>query len=151
MKCPFCSSGVNRVVDKRGVVSSGEIRRRRECLKCDKRFTTYEKMAGLGLTVIKKDGRKQAFDREKLKLGILKALEKRPGLEKVEELVEKIERKLRKKGCGEVQSRNIGLLVLGELKRLDSVAYVRFASVYRQFKRPEDFTRELNILEGLKK
>ena len=146
MQCPFCSSSITRVVDKRAVVSSGEIRRRRECLKCARRFTTYERLAGIELLVIKKDGRKEMFDRQKLKAGIAKALEKRPSIDKTEDLVDKVEKKFRKKGVSEVSSRSIGKAVLSELKRLDMIAYLRFASVYRQFENPEDFARELNVL-----
>ncbi|MDO8498902.1 MAG: transcriptional regulator NrdR [bacterium] len=146
MKCPFCGSLLNRVVDKRSVSLSGEIRRRRECLKCQRRFTTYEKMGALGLVVLKKDGRREPFLRDKLKKGLLKALEKRPAVNKIDDLAERIERKLRKRGNQEVSSKMIGQIVLSELKRLDSIAYLRFASVYRQFERPEDFAREVSSL-----
>ncbi|RJP46390.1 MAG: transcriptional repressor NrdR [Armatimonadetes bacterium] len=146
MKCPFCGSSIHQVIDKRAVETLGEIRRRRECLKCVKRFTTYERVAILELVVIKRDGRREPFVKEKLWAGIVKALEKRPGSEKVEEVVEKIERKLRKKGLKEIASKMIGQLVLVELKKLDTVAYLRFASVYRQFEHPEDFVKELQGL-----
>lgn len=148
MRCPYCSSSISKVVDKRPVASLGEIRRRRECLKCSRRFTTYEKIANLELVVIKKDGRKEPFARDKLLNGVVKALEKRPALDQAEDLVGRIERRLRRKGCREIGSKVIGQAVLSELKRLDSVAYLRFASVYRQFKQPEDFARELNFLSG---
>lgn len=143
MKCPFCSNLSNRVVDKRSVLSTGEIRRRRECLHCHGRFTTYERLSNLQFLVIKKDGHKEPFNREKLKNGILKALEKRPALSKSDELVSKIERKIWKKGISEVTSQYIGEVVLFELKKIDSVAYLRFASVYRQFQNPDDFAKEL--------
>lgn len=146
MKCPFCESFLTRVVDKRFVISLGEIRRRRECLKCAKRFTTYERVAERLFFVIKKDGRKEPFSREKLLAGILKALEKRPGAERAEMLASKIERKFRLKGKREVTSKVIGKAVLSELKKLDMVAYLRFASVYRQFENPEDFTKEVSSL-----
>lgn len=146
MKCPFCNSTSTRVVDKRSVAGIGEIRRRRECLKCLRRFTTYERLAHLELVVIKKDGRREVFDREKVRNGIVRALEKRPGIEKVDELADKIERKFRRKGALEVPSRIIGQAVLSELKKLDMVAYLRFASVYRHFDNPEDFAKELNSL-----
>lgn len=144
MTCPFCGSSQNKVVDKRSVAHSGEIRRRRECLKCAKRFTTYERIASLELVVIKRDGRREPFLREKVRNGIVKALEKRPAENKIDELVEKIERRLRKKGQKEISSKLIGQLVLGELKKLDEVAYLRFASVYRNFKQAEDFAKELS-------
>lgn len=146
MKCPFCSSLVNRVVDKRAVCGTGEIRRRRECLKCSKRFTTYERLANLEITILKKDGRKEVFNREKLKNGISKALEKRPLFEEADSLVNKIEKKLRQKGKKEIASKMIGKMVLSELKKIDAVAYLRFASVYMQFENPEDFAKELQSL-----
>lgn len=150
MRCPFCSASVNRVIDKRAVLGSGEIRRRRECLKCLRRFTTYERLANFGLIVVKKDGRKEVFDREKIKNGILKALEKRPAIDKVDLLTDKIEQKLWRKKKAEVASKLIGGLVLAELKKVDTIAYLRFASVYRQFENPEDFAKELSIIEGYK-
>ena len=146
MTCPFCDSTLHRVVDKRSVVSVGEIRRRRQCLKCLRRFTTYERWALLELQVIKKDGRREDFNREKLRLGIVKALEKRPSLSLVDDLTNKIERKIRAKRGQEVTTKSIGRMVLSELKKLDMVAYLRFASVYRQFEQPEDFTKEVRSL-----
>ncbi len=128
------------------VISSGDIRRRRECLKCTRRFTTYEKIAGVDLLVIKKDGRKEVFVKEKLLAGIIKSLEKRPALEYALDVVERIERKLRQKSRKEITSKQIGKMVLAELKKLDSVAYLRFASVYRQFGSPEDFAKEASSL-----
>lgn len=124
----------------------GEIRRRRQCLKCLRRFTTYERQALLQLQVIKKDGRREIFDRDKLRSGIAKALEKRPAAERTGYLAEKIEKKIRRNYRGEVSSKRIGQAVLGELKKLDIVAYLRFASVYRSFENPEDFAREINSL-----
>lgn len=146
MKCIYCGSEDSKVIDKRAVKSSEEIRRRRECLKCHKRFTTYERIADFGLLIIKRDGRREPFDRQKLSSGIEKALEKRPDIDKVAEIVERIEGKLRNKGGKEVKSRAVGQLVLSELKKLDKVAYLRFASVYRQFSEPGDFARELQGL-----
>lgn len=146
MKCPFCSNLSNRVVDKRSVVSSGEIRRRRECLHCQGRFTTYERLSNLQFLVIKKDGHREPYNRDKLKGGIIKALEKRPATEQLDELVSKVERKIWKKGISEITSRQIGKVVLSELKKIDSVAYLRFASVYRQFQDPRDFARELKSM-----
>lgn len=146
MKCPFCESSLSKVVDKRGVSSRVEIRRRRECLKCGKRFTTYESLAKLEFVVIKKDGRKEPFEKEKLALGLIKALEKRPGAEKVEKIVDKLTARLRSKGLKEIQSQVLGKWVLSELKKLDPIAYVRFASVYRTFTDPKDFRKELETL-----
>lgn len=146
MTCPFCDSTLHRVVDKRSVVSVGEIRRRRQCLKCLRRFTTYERQALSELQVIKKDGHREAFDREKLRLGIIKALEKRPLADRMDYLAEKIEKKIRRTYRGEVSSKRIGQVVLLELKKLDTVAYLRFASVYRSFENPEDFSKEISSL-----
>lgn len=143
MNCPFCSDASNRVVDKRSVTGSGEIRRRRECLRCQGRFTTYERLSNLQFLVIKKDGRREPYNRDKLRGGIIRALEKRPAAEQLDEFVSKIERKIWKKGISEITSRQIGKVVLSELKKIDSVAYLRFASVYRQFQDPNDFAREL--------
>lgn len=146
MKCPFCASELSKVVDKRGVFGSGEIRRRRECLKCSKRYTTYESLAELQLMVLKKDGRKEPFIREKLQMGLLKALEKRPGIEKVSKIVDRFEGKIRSKGVREIPSSMLGKWVLSELKKLDPIAYLRFASVYRSFGDPRDFAKELKTL-----
>lgn len=143
MKCPFCSNLSNRVIDKRSVLTTGEIRRRRECLHCQGRFTTYERLSNLQFLVVKKDGHKEPYNQDKLQGGIMKALEKRPAASKLEELVSKIERKIWKKGVSEVASRHIGKVVLAELKKVDMVAYLRFASVYRQFQDPTDFAKEL--------
>ncbi len=150
MNCPFCKSYNNHVVDKRAVKGSGEIRRRRECLKCHGRFTTYERLAKLELMVLKKDGRRQQFDRNKLLDGITKALEKRPGIDKAISIADKIENKLRLNGDREISSKAIGKAVLAELKELDKVAYLRFASVYKQFRNQEDFAKELSNLGNLK-
>lgn len=146
MKCPFCESYLSKVVDKRGVEGRGEIRRRRECLKCSHRFTTYEAVAQLELMVLKKDGRREAFSEQKLHLGLIKALEKRPGIDKVPKIVDRIEAKIRSKKLKEIQSQILGKWVLSELKRLDSIAYLRFASVYRSFGDPKDFAREMKTL-----
>ena len=134
------------MIDKRGVDGRGEIRRRRECLVCTKRFTTYEGIASLKILVIKKDGRKEQYDKNKLRNGLLKALEKRPGFEKADDLVDKIEKQLRKKGNKEISSSILGNWTLKELKKLDSVAYLRFASVYRTFENVRDFEKELKSL-----
>jgi len=145
MKCIFCFSET-KVTDKRD--SQGETRRRRECLKCGKRFTTYEKAEELNFVVIKKNKSREPFSREKLKNGILKACEKRPiATEKIDNIVNEIERKIRDKIKGkEVESKFIGELVMKELKKLDKVAYIRFASVYREFKDITDFKREIKEL-----
>jgi len=146
MRCPFCQSTLSKVVDKRSVDSRGEIRRRRECLKCEKRFTTYENLAEVEILVIKKDGRKQPFIRAKMEVGLIKALEKRPGLDKVSLILDRIESRIRSKGLQEVDSAQLGKWMLVELKRLDPIAYLRFVSVYRTFSDPKDFKRELETL-----
>lgn len=146
MKCPFCQSNLSKVVDKRSVLSRGEIRRRRECLKCSNRFTTYETLAKVEILVIKKDGRKEAYIREKLEKGLIKALEKRPGIDKVSLILDRIERRIRIKRLQEVPSAHLGGWMLAELKKLDPVAYLRFVSVYRTFSDPKDFRRELETL-----
>lgn len=137
---------MSKVVDKRSVDSRGEIRRRRECLKCGKRFTTYESLAAVEILVIKKDGRRELFAREKMQAGLLRALEKRPGIEKVDDILNKIEGRIRAKRMQEVLSQTLGKWVLSELKKLDPVAYLRFASVYRTFSDPKDFKKELETL-----
>ncbi len=147
MECPFCGSTVNKVVDKRSVTGTREIRRRRECLKCSRRYTTYERLAALEFLVVKRDGRKEPFCREKLLSGIVKSLQKRPGSEQAELLADKIEKKLRSKSKDLVTTKAIGQAVLTELKKIDKIAYLRFASVYRHFEDPSDFARELENLE----
>jgi len=138
MECPFCLSTSLRVTNKRD--SPQGIRRRRECLKCRKRFTTYEKIEPSELYVIKKDGRREAFDRQKLEIGINKACEKRPiSKEKIQKMINEIEEELRKKGKKEIKSSVIGDLVVKKLKRIDKVAYIRFASVYQDFENVNDF------------
>lgn len=137
---------MSKVVDKRSVDGRGEIRRRRECLSCGKRFTTYETLSKLQILVIKKSGRREVYDREKLRVGILKALEKRPGIDRAGTIVDKIEGRIRVRGQREVTSSFLGKAVLGELKRLDKVAYIRFASVYHTFSDPKDFAREIKTL-----
>lgn len=146
MKCPFCDSTLSKVVDKRSVSLRGEIRRRRECLKCGHRFTTYETVAKLEVVVIKKDGRREIFSEEKLHSGLLRALEKRPGIDRVPKIVDRIEARIRIKRLKEIESQVIGKWVLSELKKLDPVAYLRFASVYRDFGDPRDFAKEIRTL-----
>ena len=141
MICPYCSHPETKVLDSRE--SENNVRRRRECLKCSKRFTTYEKIE-IEMTVIKKDGRREPFNREKLKSGIIKPLQKRPiPLEKVENLVDEIEQELRNSKSYEISSKKIGDNVMKKLKQLDKVAYVRFASVYKEFKDIDDLAEEL--------
>ena len=146
MKCPFCASQLSKVVDKRSVESRGEIRRRRECLKCDKRFTTYETLAEVEILVIKKDGRKEIYNREKLERGLKRALEKRPGIDKVSLILDRIEGRIRGKRLTEVASSNLGKWMLSELKKLDPIAYIRFVSVYKTFSDPKEFKKELETL-----
>lgn len=146
MKCPFCQSSLSKVVDKRSVERRGEIRRRRECLKCTKRFTTYERSVALEILVVKKNGRREPYLREKLQVGLIKALEKRPGIDKVSSILDRIEGRIRVKGLQEVPSQALGKWILEELKKLDPIAYLRFASVYRTFSDPKDFSKELETL-----
>ncbi len=138
MECPYCFYTKSKVTDKRA--SREGVRRRRECLRCKKRFTTYEKVEISDLYVLKKDGRRERFSREKLEAGVEKAFEKRPvSLDKIQQMINEIEEQLRKKGKKEVNSSIIGDLVSKKIKRLDKVAYIRFASVYRDFRDIKDF------------
>ena len=147
MKCAYCGCTQSRVVDSRQSEDGTSIRRRRECENCGRRFTTYERIDLVPLMVIKKDQTREAFDVEKLRSGIVKACEKRPvSLGKIDELVHVIEQTLINQPDSEITSENIGELVMEGLKRVDEVAYVRFASVYRQFKDIETFRDELNKL-----
>jgi transcriptional repressor NrdR len=144
MKCPFCSYKEDKVVDSRATQDEVAIRRRRECLRCGKRFTTYEYIEEPSLMVIKKDGRRQPFDRKKVLVGIMKACEKRPiSMDKMEDIIIQLERAIQKKMGKEVSTAKIGELVMEKLKELDEVAYVRFASVYRQFRDVGQFMDEL--------
>lgn len=144
MKCPFCSYRDSRVVDSRAVEDGTSIRRRRECPKCGRRFTTYEKYEETPLVVSKKDGRRELFDSKKLLSGLLKAFEKRPvPYEKIQEIADSIERELRMSSDSEVPSAQIGELVMQHLEQTDQIAYVRFASVYRQFADVKNFMQEL--------
>ena len=147
MKCPFCGHQEDKVVDSRASSDGAAIRRRRECMACGKRFTTYEHVEEQGLMVIKKDGRREPFDRRKLLGGLLRACEKRPiSVDRLEQIADEIERDLSRNFDREVPSREIGERVMKRLHALDPVAYVRFASVYREFKDAEQFIRELNDL-----
>ena len=144
MRCPYCGCKEDKVVDSRATQEEAAIRRRRECLGCGKRFTTYEYVEELSLMVVKKDGRRESFDRKKILSGIIKACEKRPvSIEKMEEVVAQVERAIQKKYEREVPAEKIGEIVIEKLKSLDDVAYVRFASVYRQFKDVGQFMEEL--------
>lgn len=146
MRCPFCGSERTDVTDKRD--SESETRRRRECLKCKKRFTTYEKVETKNLRVIKKDGTREIFDIEKIKKGLIKACEKRPvSMDKIEQTAHDIENKIKNSNKKEVKSDVIGEHVMKALKKLDEVAYIRFASVYREFKDVNDFKKQLKELK----
>ena len=147
MKCPFCATLDSKVVDSRPANDGTSIRRRRECLRCHNRFTTYETVEILPMIVIKKNGSRQSFDRSKLMGSMLKACEKRTvSLSLLEKAADEIEKELQNELGGEVTSQQIGELVMEKLKVLDEVAYVRFASVYRQFKDINTFMDELNKL-----
>ena len=146
MLCPYCLHKETKVIDKRDV--EGMVKRRRECLKCEKRFNTKEGVELAELRVIKKDGKRESFDYEKIKRGITKACEKRPvESEKIDKIIMNVEEKLRRKGK-EVESRFIGDLVARELKKVDKVAYIRFASVYRKFEDVSEFIREIENIKN---
>lgn len=147
MNCPFCGGIDSRVIDTRD--AEGGIRRRRECVACGRRFTTYERVAPLRLMVIKQDGRREPFDRDKIVRGIQIACAKRPiQTEEIEEMVSSIESELYHRGSREVTSREIGEMVMHNLRRLDEVAYIRFATIYRQFADVQDLADEIeNLLE----
>ncbi len=152
MKCPYCGFDDSKVVDSRPADEGMSIRRRRECLKCLKRFTTYETVERVPLMVIKRDGSREAYDRQKLLGGLMKACEKRPVSQKqLEHVVDIVEQKVFGSLESEVHSKNIGELVMEQLRQLDEVAYVRFASVYRQFKDINTFMSELSTLLKEKK
>ena len=144
MKCPFCYYADSRVIDSRSVDNGTSIRRRRECPECGRRFTTYEKYEETPLLVIKKDGRRELFDSQKLTNGLLKAFEKRPfSYEQIQSIASGIERDLRALGESEVKSTLIGETVMKALEKIDQIAYVRFASVYRQFADVNSFMQEI--------
>ena len=147
MKCPFCDHNGTRVLDSRPANDNKSIRRRRECEKCSRRFTTFETVEETPLIVVKKDGRREEFSRDKILRGLLRACEKRPvPMDRLEVIVSEVEREVRKTAQAEVESRLIGELVMEKLYHVDDVAYVRFASVYRQFKDINMFLKELNML-----
>lgn len=152
MRCPYCENSDTKVIDSRHTEEGHAIRRRRECDVCGKRFTTYEKIEEMILMVIKKDGSREAFDRTKIMNGIIKACEKRPvAIADIEHVVSEIERGLNNMMEKEVQSSFIGELIMEQLQKLDEVAYVRFASVYRQFTDVNTFVAEIEKLLGSKK
>lgn len=152
MKCPYCSFEESKVIDSRSADDGERIRRRRECLKCGKRFTTHEVIETVPLIVVKRDKSREVFDRNKLTAGILRACEKRPvSLEQIDNIVDFIEGKLQSSVDREVTSMKIGELAMEQIKDIDEVAYVRFASVYRQFKDINTFMDELNKLLTEKK
>jgi transcriptional repressor NrdR len=146
VRCPWCGKDRDRVVDSRGIEEGASIRRRRECLACGRRYTTFERVEELGLGVIKRDGSKEPYRREKLVVGMEKALKNRPVTdEQIAAAASKVEGRLRRKGP-QVTSQEVGLEVLAELRKLDQVAYMRFASVYKDFQELTDFERELGML-----
>lgn len=148
MKCIFCDSLKTRVIDKRMTSDSSMNRRRRECLKCKKRFTTYEKTEGSNIIVLKKDSSKETFSSKKIRDGILRACEKRPiSEEKIDKLTKKILKKIKNYKSNSITSKKIGELVMKELKKLDEISYVRFASVYKAFENKKDFEKELKELK----
>ncbi len=147
MKCPFCGNLNTRVVDSRPGKIEFEVRRRRECQECSERFTTYERVEQIPIVIVKKDGRREEFNREKVLTGIKKACEKRAiSMDQIEETVDSIERDLRDVGDREISSTQVGEKIIEALKQIDDVAYVRFASVYREFKDVADFIQELKGL-----
>jgi transcriptional repressor NrdR len=146
MRCPWCNADEDRVVDSRPADGGASIRRRRECTSCGRRFTTYERVEVVGVSVVKRDGTREPFDREKLASGLRKALTNRPITPPaIEALLDRIEGRLRRKGPS-VTSQQIGVEVLSALRRTDEVAYLRFASVYKDFQEITDFERELGLL-----
>ena len=152
MKCPFCGYNDSKVIDSRPAEDGNTIRRRRECLDCQKRFTTYEIIERMPLIVIKRDGSRQPFDRVKIINGLVRACEKRPvSMAQIEKVSDEVEQELRGRLESEVQSERIGEMVMTRLKSLDEVAYVRFASVYRSFKDIETFMEELSKILTEKK
>jgi len=147
VKCPFCSHVDNKVVDSRVSKDASVIRRRRQCLDCGQRFTTYERVEELETYVVKKDGSREVFDRSKVKSGIIKALQKRPvSINQVEEFLDGLESSFQEQNLREIPAKEIGQAVINWLRSVDDVAYVRFASVYREFRDVQEFMREL---EGL--
>lgn len=148
MLCPYCGSSQTAVLESRDSEDGAVTRRRRECQRCDKRFTTYERVENIDLKVMKKDGSLEPFDREKIKIGILKACEKRPvEKEEIERIIEEIEMRLLNRKSTEVSSSDIGRMVLTRLKKLDKVAYLRFASVFLEFESVKEFQKEIREIK----
>ena len=148
MQCPYCHHDDTYVLESRITAEGGAMRRRRECVKCSKRFTTYERAEGVDIKVVKKSGKIEDFDREKLRRGIMKATWKRPvTMEQIEEMVDEIERILRRKNSTQVRSWEVGNLVINRLKKIDPLAYLLFASVYREFESLSDFSEEITKLK----
>lgn len=144
MKCPFCGKEENQVLESRVVEDGGGIRRRRKCEKCGKRFTTYEKVKDKFLWVVKKDGSREPFEKEKVKKGILRAVEKRPvSMDLVNNIIDRVEREMLKKGSEEISSKSIGQAVMRKLKTIDKVSWLRFASVYLEFEDLRDFAKAI--------
>ncbi len=151
MKCPFCNYSDTGVIESRTIENRLVVRRRRYCKKCHKRFTTHERIELMPLVVIKKDERRESFNRDKIKRGILKACEKRPiSMLQIEQMVDEIEDKLKQGPSNEVKTQLIGQMVMNRLKKLDEVAYVRFASVYRHFEDVGSFLKEIDRIKVLK-
>ena len=147
MICPFCGTNEDKVIDSREAAEGAAVRRRRECLKCQRRYTTYERLEESPLLVVKRDGRRESFDRKKILSGVLKACEKRPiPMDQMEAIVDEVEREIGRQFEKEVSSVEIGQRVMQRLAELDDVAYVRFASVYRSFKDLNQFMKELRDL-----
>jgi transcriptional repressor NrdR len=145
MRCPYCGHQEDKVVDSRSSKEGSAVRRRRECLECEKRYTTYEYIENVSLSIIKNDGRIEEYDREKLRQGLLTSCKKRPiSIKKIDSIVDKIENEVQNLSHTEIKSKVLGEKVMNELQKLDEVAYVRFASVYRQFKSKEEFLKELS-------
>ena len=148
MKCPYCSHPESSVLESRVATDQAGIRRRRQCERCGKRFTTYERVEGLDLTIVKKNGERQSFDREKIRKGLMKATWKRPvSIEQVEQLLDDVERKLRLKESIQVKSWEVGNLVMNRLKKIDPVSYILFASVSRDFQTIEELEQEIEKLQ----
>jgi len=147
MKCPYCAEVDNKVIDSRLSKDGNVIRRRRECLLCSRRFTTYEHIEEIPIMLVKKDGRREVFNRDKVRMGMIRACEKRNiSVNLIEEFIDELERDLKETGEKEIPAREIGKRVMEKLHQLDDVAYVRFASVYREFKDVNDFMAELKNL-----
>ncbi|MBP9921044.1 MAG: transcriptional repressor NrdR [Proteiniclasticum sp.] len=149
MKCPFCAFSESKVIDSRSIEDNSAIRRRRECLSCGKRYTTYEKVEDIPILVVKRDNSRENFDKNKIIVGLIRACQKRPVSRfQIEEIAADIERNISNSMISEISSAEIGEMVMDRLKEVDEVAYVRFASVYRQFKDISTFLAEINNLMG---